>query len=222
MTLSASTHKAALTDHFADPFVLWHCCDVMTFKSLKLTPFCMEILGVKNGYFNVLAVFSVWFWFKTGKMCKNKSTFFIFTIFFADIPCFFFQGEINSWEGRDRKISDPVSALVSVLYTSFGLQGWTALLELVDTAGPKVSRAILVQVCDKYRLLHGFFDPSPDLSPSRPYQPEPEGRGLILSEGWDQGWDQKSRVIIFLSYTYACKRANEIIYQFLNLAQSLN
>ena len=35
----------------------------------------------------------------------------------------------------------------------------------------------------KYRLLHGFFDPSPDLSPSRPYQPEPEGRGLILSEG---------------------------------------
>ena len=34
-----------------------------------------------------------------------------------------------------------------------------------------------------YRLLHSFFDPSPDLSPSRPYQPEPEGRGLILSEG---------------------------------------
>ena len=28
-------------------------------------------------------------------------------------------------------------------------------------------------------LLHGVFDPSPDLSPSRPYQPEPEGRGLI-------------------------------------------
>ena len=71
-------------------------------------------------------------------------------------------------------------------------------------------------------LLHGFFDPSPDLSPSRPYQPEPEGWGLILSEGWDQGWDQKSRVIKFLSYTYACQRANEIIYQFLYLAQSLN
>ena len=57
----------------------------------------------------------------------------------------------------------------------------------------------------------GFFDPSPDLSPSRLYQPEPEGRGLIRSKGWDQ----KHRVIIFLSYTYACKRANEIIYQFL-------
>ena len=34
-----------------------------------------------------------------------------------------------------------------------------------------------------YRLLHGVFDPSPDLSPSRRYQPEPEGRGLIRSEG---------------------------------------
>ena len=36
---------------------------------------------------------------------------------------------------------------------------------------------------DIYRLLRGVFYPSPDLSPSRPYQPEPEGRGLILSEG---------------------------------------
>ena len=60
-----------------------------------------------------------------------------------------------------------------------------------------------VVMCDPYRLLHGVFDPSPDLSPSRPYQPEPKGRGLILSEGWDQ----KHRVIIFLSYTYACEKA---------------
>ena len=37
--------------------------------------------------------------------------------------------------------------------------------------------------CRIYILLHGVFDPSPDLSPNRPYQPEPEGRGLILSEG---------------------------------------
>ena len=29
-----------------------------------------------------------------------------------------------------------------------------------------------------YRLLHGCFDPSPDLSLSRPYQPEPERRAL--------------------------------------------
>ena len=34
-----------------------------------------------------------------------------------------------------------------------------------------------------YRLLHSVFDPSPDLSPSRLYQPEPEGQGLIRSEG---------------------------------------
>ena len=85
-----------------------------------------------------LAVFSVRFWLESGKMCKNKSTYFMFYIFFADIPCFFLQGEINFWEGRDRKISALVSALVSALYMSFGLQGWTALLELVDTAGPKV------------------------------------------------------------------------------------
>ena len=45
-----------------------------------------------------------------------------------------------------------------------------------------------------YRLLHGVFDPSPDLSLSRPYQPEPEGRGLILSE-------------VFIIYTYACEKS---------------
>ena len=28
-----------------------------------------------------------------------------------------------------------------------------------------------------YRLLHGVFDPSPDLSPSRLYQPESKGGG---------------------------------------------
>ena len=35
---------------------------------------------------------------------------------------------------------------------------------------------------DKYRILHGGFDPSPDLSPSRLYQPAPKGRGLIRAE----------------------------------------
>ena len=34
-----------------------------------------------------------------------------------------------------------------------------------------------------YRLLHSVFDPSPDLSPSRLYQPEPGEQGLIRSEG---------------------------------------
>ena len=85
-----------------------------------------------------LVVFSVRYWLESGKMCKNKSTFFIFTFFLQIFPVFFLQGEINSWGGRDRKISAPVSALVSALYMSFGSQGWTAQLELLDTAGPKV------------------------------------------------------------------------------------
>ena len=57
---------------------------------------------------------------------------------FADIPCFFLQGEINSLGGRDRNISALVSAPVSALYMTFGSQGWTALFDLVDTLGPKV------------------------------------------------------------------------------------
>ena len=80
-----------------------------------------------------LAMFSVRFWLESGKMCKNNSTFFIFTIILQIFPAYF-----NSWGGRDRKISALVSAPVSALYMSFGSQGWTALLELVDTAGLKV------------------------------------------------------------------------------------
>ena len=33
------------------------------------------------------------------------------------------------------------------------------------------------------QIITRVFDPSPDLSPSRPYQPEPEGQGRIWSEG---------------------------------------
>ena len=82
-----------------------------------------------------LAVFSVRFWLESGKICKNKFTFFIFTIFLQKFPVFFLQGEIKSWGGRDRIISALVSALVSALYMSFGWHGWTVILELVDTAG---------------------------------------------------------------------------------------
>ena len=85
-----------------------------------------------------LEMFSVGFWLESGKMCKNKSTFFIFTTFLQIILPVFLQGEINSWGERDRKISAPVSALVSALYMSFGSQGWTALFDLVYTVGPKV------------------------------------------------------------------------------------
>ena len=35
-----------------------------------------------------LAVFSVLFWLESGKMCKNKSTFFIFTMFLQIFPVF--------------------------------------------------------------------------------------------------------------------------------------
>ena len=52
----------------------------------------MEILGVKNGYFNVFSdVFST-IWLESGKMCKNKSTFFIFTMILQIFPVFFSPG----------------------------------------------------------------------------------------------------------------------------------
>ena len=71
------------------------------FESLTLAPFFIEILGVKNGYFNVFSgVFSVRFSLESGKMCKNTSTFFIFTFFFADIPCFFFYSRARSTPGE--------------------------------------------------------------------------------------------------------------------------
>ena len=40
-----------------------------------------------------LVVFSVRFRLESGKICKHRSTFFIFYTFFADILCFFLQGE---------------------------------------------------------------------------------------------------------------------------------
>ena len=65
MTLSASTAQR----HFVDPFVRenvacgYDRCDVMAFESLTLTPFCMEILGVRkwifqcyNGVFSAILV----------------------------------------------------------------------------------------------------------------------------------------------------------------------
>ena len=111
----------------------------MTLESLTLTPFCMEILGIKMDISMLLAVFSVGFWLGSGKMCKNKSTFFIFTFFFLQIsPVFFSPGQDQLLERAGHVKIGPVSAPVIALYMSFGSQGWTALLELVDTAGPEV------------------------------------------------------------------------------------
>ena len=56
----------------------------------------------------------------------------IFYNYFADSPCFFLRG------GSDKKISALVSAPLSALYMTFGSQGWTALFDLVNGAGPKV------------------------------------------------------------------------------------
>ena len=69
---------------------------------------------------------------------QKYAHFLYFNIIFADIPRFFRQGKINCWGGQDRKITAPVSALVSALYMSFGSQRWTALFDLVDKVGPKV------------------------------------------------------------------------------------
>ena len=71
----------------------------MKFESLTLTPFCMEILGVKNGYFNVFSGVFCAIWLESGKMCKNKSIFFIFTFLFADIPCFFSRARSTPGDG---------------------------------------------------------------------------------------------------------------------------
>ena len=91
----------------------------------------------ENGYFIFFRCFQCDFGWNEVKYARIRLTS-LFLHFLDDVRCFFLQGEINSWEGRDRKISAPVSALVSALYMSFGSQGWTALFDLVDTDGPKV------------------------------------------------------------------------------------
>ena len=53
-----------------------------------------------------LAVFSLRFWLKSGKICKNRSTFFIFT-FFAKIPCFFSRARSAPREGGTGKYWPP-------------------------------------------------------------------------------------------------------------------
>ena len=136
MTLSAAEAQR----HFVDPFVRENVAcgyDVMAFESLTLTPFCIEILGVRKWIFQ--QCFQCDFGCNQVKKCKNTSTFFIFfTIVLQIFPDFFLQGEINCWGGRDRKISALVSAPVSALYLTFGSQDWTALFDWADTLGPKV------------------------------------------------------------------------------------
>ena len=49
---------------------LWHCGDVVTFKSLTLTPFCLEKFSSRKGIFNARAMFSLQIRLKSGKICK--------------------------------------------------------------------------------------------------------------------------------------------------------
>ena len=48
-------------------------------------------------------------------------------------------------------------------------------------------------------LLHGFFDPIPDLSPRTVSALALRARADTVYSGWDQGWDQKTRVIIYMT-----------------------
>ena len=45
---------------------------VMTFKSLQLTPFCIEKFRVRKGIVYVLAAFSVRICLEYGQICKNN------------------------------------------------------------------------------------------------------------------------------------------------------
>ena len=47
-------------------------------------------------------------------------------------------------------------------------------------------------------LLHVVFDPSPDLSPRTVSALALRAQADTVYSGWDQGWDQKHRVIIYM------------------------
>ena len=58
-----------------------------------------------------LAMFSVRFWLKSGKMCKNKSTFFIFTSFLQIFPVFFSRARSTPGDGGTGNIGPCISPL---------------------------------------------------------------------------------------------------------------
>ena len=67
----------------------------------------MEILGVKNGYFNVFSVFFQCDFGWNQVKCARLSPLSLFLQFFCRYSLYFLQGEINSGGGRNRKISAP-------------------------------------------------------------------------------------------------------------------
>ena len=52
---------------------LWLCGDVMTLKSLQLTPFCLDKSSVRTGIFECFNSISVRIWFEYCKICKNNN-----------------------------------------------------------------------------------------------------------------------------------------------------
>ena len=109
----------------------------MPFESLTLTPFCMEMLGVKTWIFQCFSgVFSAVLAAIRYNYARIRPLSLFYTTFLQILPVFL-QYEINCWGGRDRKISALVSAPVSALYMAFGWQGWTAVFDLAYTVGPK-------------------------------------------------------------------------------------
>ena len=114
MTLSAAEAQR----HFVDPFVRENVAcgyDVMAFESLTLTPFCIEILGVRKWIFQ--QCFQCDFGCNQVKKCKNTSTFFIFFTFVLQIfPDFFSTGR-DQLLGRagQKNISPGISPRISPL-----------------------------------------------------------------------------------------------------------
>ena len=88
----------------------------MAFESLTLTPFCMEILGVRKWIFQCFnSVFSA-IVMESGKNMQEHVHFLYFYNCFADIPCFVFQGR-DQLLGRagQENISPGISPRISPL-----------------------------------------------------------------------------------------------------------
>ena len=88
----------------------------MAFESLTLTPFCMEILGVRKWIFQCLTVFSVQFWLELGKNMQEYVNSLYFLQLFCRYSLFFSPGR-DQLQGRagQKNISPGISPNISPL-----------------------------------------------------------------------------------------------------------
>ena len=109
MTLSASTHKAALTDHFADPFVRENVArrfdvvlrhDVRKFDADAILYGDTRCKKMNTSMFK--RCFQRDFGWNQVKICKNTSTFFIFTTVFCRYSLFFFSRSTAGEGGTEK------------------------------------------------------------------------------------------------------------------------